>query len=73
MKKVLGLILLSFVSLYGQKIVSNGDVLVNDKKLTKQTVISIGDFIETKKGSKVKFNIGADAFLAKENSKFKFT
>ena len=73
MKKVLGLIVFGLVSLYAQKIVSSGEVLVNGEQLTSQTVISIGDFIETKKGSKVKFNIGEDAFLANENSKFKFT
>lgn len=74
MKKifVIFVIISLFTSLFAtQKIVSNGDVLVNGKQLTKNTVIKIGDFIETKKNSKIKFNIGADAFMAKGKSKFK--
>jgi ribosomal protein S4 len=74
MKKlfITSVIISLFASLFAsQKIVSNGDVLVNGKKVTKNTVIKIGDFIETKKNSKLKFNIGADAFMAKGKSKFK--
>ncbi len=73
MKNILFLVLLLSVSSFAQKIESSGDVLINGKKITKQTVISIGDFIETKKDAKIKFNIGKDAFFAKEKSKFKFT
>ena len=74
MKKIffITVIISLFTSLLAsQKINSSGDVLVNGKKLTKSTVIKIGDFIETKKNSKIKFNIGPNAFLAKGKSKFK--
>lgn len=74
MKKyfLLVMIISLFTSLFAsQKVVSSGEVTVNGKKLTKSTVIKIGDFIETKKNSKIKFNIGNSAFLAKSNSKFK--
>lgn len=54
-----------------QKVQIQGDVLVNGKKFDKNKVIKIGDFIETKKNSKVMFNIGKSAFLGKANSKFK--
>lgn len=57
--------------LASQKVQSSGEILVNGKSLTKATVIKIGDFIETKKNSKIKFNIGSSAFLAKGKSKFK--
>jgi len=74
MKKIffITVIISLFTSLLAsQKINTSGDVLVNGKKLTKSTVIKIGDFIETKKNSKIKFNIGPNAFLAKGKSKFK--
>ena len=59
MKKyfLLVMIISLFTSLFAsQKVVSSGEVTVNGKKLTKSTVIKIGDFIETKKNSKIKFN-----------------
>lgn len=74
MKKILisGLIISLFSSLFASQVVKGeGDILVNGEKLTKSRVIKIGDFIETKKNSKIKFNIGVDAFMAKANSKFK--
>ena len=74
MKKILisGLIISLFSSLFAsQTVKSEGEVLVNGKKLTKSRVIKVGDFIETKKNSKIKFNIGSSAFMAKSNSKFK--
>jgi ribosomal protein S4 len=74
MKKILisGLIISLFSSLFASQVVkSQGEVLVNGKKLTQNRMIKIGDFIETKKNSKIKFNIGADAFMAKSNTKFK--
>lgn len=56
-----------------QRVVSSGEVLVNDKVLNKNGVIKVGDFIRTKKNSKVKFNIGSSAFLAKGDSRFSIT
>lgn len=72
MKKIVVLMMLFAISSFAQKIVSSGEVLVNGKQVNKQTVIKIGDFIETKKSGKIKFNIGKDAFAAKQNSKFNF-
>jgi hypothetical protein len=60
-----------FFVLNAQEIVSNGDVLVNGKELSSQTVIKQGDTIETKSNSSVRFNVAKDAFFAKGNSKFK--
>lgn len=69
---IITVIISLFTSLFAsQKINTEGEVLVNGAKLTKSTVIKIGDFIETKKNSKIKFNIGPNAFLAKGKSKFK--
>ena len=45
-------------------------VLVNGKKIVKNQKIKFGDFIQTKRKSKVSFNIGKSAFLANSNSKF---
>ena len=75
MKKIfiIPLIISLFGSLYAaQTIKSQGEVLVNGKKLSKSTVIKLGDFIETKKNSKIRFNIGVDAFSANADSKFSF-
>lgn len=72
MKKIMILITLFAISSYAQTIVTSGSVLVNGKQVNKQTVIKIGDFIETQKNGKIKFNIGKDAFSAKQNSKFNF-
>lgn len=49
---------------------SKGQVLINDKMVDSNTVVNLGDFIETNKNSTVRFNIGKDAFMAKENTKF---
>jgi len=69
MKKFL--IFLSLVSiLSAQEVVSEGEVLVNGVSLTKATKIKRGDTIETKALSKIRFNVGADAFMAKSNTKF---
>ncbi len=72
MKKVLVFLLISVVSFLNanQIIKSSGDVLVNGKKMAKNQKIKFGDFIQTKGKSKVSFNIGKSAFLAKSNSKF---
>ena len=75
MKKIfiIPLIISVFTSLYAQQTIkSQGEVLINGEKLTKSTVIKLGDFIETKKNSKIRFNIGVDAFSANPNSKFSF-
>lgn len=74
MKKTFAIVLIiSLISSLcaSQTIHSEGKVLINGKKLTKNAVIKIGDFIETKKNSKIKFNVGSDAFMAKSNSKFR--
>ncbi|WP_324171436.1 hypothetical protein [Sulfurimonas sp.] len=66
---------LFFLSLVGllqaQGITGSGDVLVNGVVVNKNTKIKYGDTIEVKANSKVKFNIGKDAFFAKSNTKFK--
>ena len=49
---------------------TSGEVYINGKVATKNTVVKLGDFIKTGKNSKVKFNIGKDAFLAKDNASF---
>lgn len=48
----------------------DGKVEINNKPATNNNVVKLGDFIKTGKNSKIKFNIGKDAFLAKENSSF---
>lgn len=72
MKKILMIALLALLSYLNanQIVKSSGEVLINGKKLEKNQEIKLGDFIETKSKSKVIFNIGKSAFLAKENSKF---
>ena len=51
-------------------VITEGDALINGQKLTKNTVIKYGDKIETKKGSSFRFNIGKEAFLVNEKTKF---
>ncbi len=53
-----------------QKIVSDGDIRVNNHPLTDKTRIQAGDIISTTKGSHLRFNIGKDAFMSKGKSKF---
>ena len=69
MKKIIFILCLAILS-YSQEIKSSGKVLVNGKILKKETVIKQGDTIETKAKSIVRFNIGKDAFKARENTKF---
>jgi len=69
--KILSIFVLTVSLSAENKIVSNGDVLVNSKPLTSSTKINLDDTIETKNGANIRFNIGADAFMAKENSRFK--
>ncbi len=70
MKKYL--IFLSLVGLLqAQGITGSGNVLVNGVIVNKNTKIKYGDTIEVKANSKVRFNVGKDAFLAKSNTKFK--
>jgi len=73
MKKVIYLLstLILFTSLHAEdKVISSGEVLINSKPITNKMVINLDDVIETKKGANIRFNIGADAFMAKENSRF---
>ena len=51
-------------------VITDGKALVNGQKLTKSTVIEYGDHVETKKGSSFRFNIGKEAFLVNEETKF---
>jgi len=69
MKKISILLCLAILS-QAQTIKSAGDVLVNGKTLKKGAVIKQGDTIETKANSRVRFNVGKDAFRAKANTKF---
>jgi hypothetical protein len=71
MKKII--ICLSSIFLFtafADSVVSSGKVYINGKEATKNSVVKLGDFIKTGKNSKVKFNIGKDAFLAKGDAKF---
>lgn len=73
MKKIIQLLttLVLFTSLNAEdKVVSSGEVLINSKPITNKMVISLDDVIQTEKGASIRFNIGADAFMAKENSRF---
>jgi len=51
-------------------VVTEGDTFVNGKKLTLNTTIKYGDSIETKRGASFRFNIGKEAFLVNEKTKF---
>ncbi|MCV6608532.1 MAG: hypothetical protein OIF32_09985 [Campylobacterales bacterium] len=63
---------LNFTNLFGQSHVEfAGDVFINGRELTHGTKIKKGDEIETLKNGKVRFKIGKDAFLLRENTKFK--
>jgi hypothetical protein len=73
MKKILLFVGALGFSLYANELQSSGEVYVNDKLATPNTVVKVGDFIKTGQKSKVKFNIGNDAFMAKENTKFTVT
>lgn len=57
-------------SAFADSVISSGEVFINGQKATKNSVVKLGDFIKTGKNSKVRFNIGKDAFLAKGNTKF---
>ncbi|ADG94681.1 conserved hypothetical protein [Arcobacter nitrofigilis DSM 7299] len=71
MKKIIiGLCFLFALNVFADSVISSGDVYINGKKVTKNSVVKLGDFIKTGKNSKVKFNIGKDAFLANADTKF---
>lgn len=70
MRKIFIYLVLAAV-IQAQEIVSEGNVLVNGQPLTKSTIIKQGDTIETKANSTIRFNVSKDAFLARENTKFK--
>jgi len=46
-----------------------GDVKINGKRAKSDMKVNLGDFVETGKDSKIKFNVGKDAFMVKSNSK----
>ena len=48
-----------------------GDVSINGKEVKSGVKVNLGDFIKTGKKSKIVFNVGEDAFMAKENTEFK--
>jgi hypothetical protein len=71
MKRILICISFIFVlNTFADSVISNGDVYINGKKITNNSVVKLGDFIKTGKNSKIRFNIGKDAFLAKADTKF---
>ncbi|NVJ54279.1 MAG: hypothetical protein HWD90_11315 [Campylobacteraceae bacterium] len=71
MKKIIiGLCSLFILNVFADSLISSGDVYINGKKATKNSVVKLGDFVKTGKKSKVKFNIGKDAFLANSDTKF---
>lgn len=69
MKKILFILCLAILS-HSQEIKSSGKILVNGHELKKGSVIKQGDTIETKFNSRVRFNVGKDAFNARANTKF---
>jgi len=69
MKKILILLFIAILS-QAQSIKSSGDVLINGKTLKSGDKIKQGDTIETKANSRVRFNVGKDAFKARANTKF---
>lgn len=75
MKKTAMLFLISIVSLLNarQIVKKSGEVFVNQKPMKVNQKIKLGDFIQTKSNSKIVFNIGKSAFMAKENTQFKIT
>ncbi|MGB7401847.1 MAG: hypothetical protein WA916_04670 [Arcobacter sp.] len=71
MKMILiGLYFLFVLNVFADSVISKGEVYINGQKATKTSVVKLGDFIKTGKNSKVKFNIGKDAFLANADTKF---
>ena len=72
MKTIIVSLLLLSTSMMAANIdvITDGTALVNGQKLTKNTVIKYGDNIETKKGASFRFNIGKEAFLVNEKTKF---
>lgn len=73
MKKTLFSLLVFTAVLCANEIQTSGEVYINDKPALANSVVQVGDFIKTGQNSKVKFNIGKDAFMAKENTKFTLT
>ncbi len=70
LKKLILFSTFSFLAIADQNIYFEGDVKVNGKPITKTSKITSGDIVQTSKNSKIKFNIGKDAFIAKGKSKF---
>jgi len=70
MKKIIILLCLAVLS-QAQEVKSSGEVLVNGNVYKQGDVIKQGDIIETKSKSRIRFNVGKDAFKARANTKFK--
>ena len=68
---MLGIIFfMSITLLQAADIKVQGDVFINGKKATSKMKVNLGDYIVTRKKSKIIFNIGEDAFMAKGKSEF---
>ena len=71
MKTIIASLLLSSAMMAANiDVITKGDTLINGQNLTKETVIKYGDTVETKKGSSFRFNLGKEAFLVNEKTKF---
>ena len=64
------ILLMGITLLNAQEIKIEGNVLINGKKATTKMKVNLGDYIVTSKKSKIIFNIGEDAFMAKGKSEF---
>ena len=64
------ILLLSITLLNATEIKIEGNVLINGKKANTKMKVNLGDYIVTSKKSKIVFNIGQDAFMAKGKSEF---
>lgn len=71
--KLLLFFLILITSVFSMGLDIKGDVFINGKKANKSMKVNLGDFVKTGKNSKVTFNIGKDAFMAKENTRFVIT
>lgn len=68
--KYLIFLLISTTFLNAANIKVQGDVFINGKKANESMKVNLGDYIKTSKNSKIVFNIGQDAFMAKGKSEF---
>jgi len=63
-------LLMGITLLNATNIQVEGDVFINGKKANAKMKVNLGDYVVTSKKSKIVFNIGKDAFMAKGNSEF---